>query len=164
MPSRRARLRTPKFPPTVEADSASVVVVQCQTATNTGTYSDDDSPGDVTITPSVGTITEKTGTSSGTWSWSLAGAPFGTQRVTITATDSQGASRTTAFNLTGTLPNGKIAFRSDRDGNDEIYVMDADGTRQTRLTSNAASDSVPVFSPDGSRIAFSSNRDGDSEI
>ena len=32
---------------------------------------------------------------------------------------------------------GRIAFTSDRDGNYEIYTMNADGTGQTRLTNNA---------------------------
>ena len=35
-------------------------------------------------------------------------------------------------------PCDKIAFDSNRDGNDEIYVMNADGTGQTRLTNNPA--------------------------
>ena len=39
--------------------------------------------------------------------------------------------------------NGKIAFTSTRDGNDEIYTMNADGTGQTRITNNAASDAAP---------------------
>jgi len=55
--------------------------------------------------------------------------------------------------------NGLIAFASDRDGNNEIYIMDADGTDQARLTTNAASDSDPSWSPDGTRIAFISSRD-----
>ena len=42
--------------------------------------------------------------------------------------------------------------------------MNADGTAQTRLTNNAASDAYPVFSPDGQKIAFTSTRDGNSEI
>jgi len=63
-----------------------------------------------------------------------------------------------------TLLPSKIAFTSDRDGNDEIYVMDSDGANQTRLTNNAAADSTPCWSPDGSRIAFASNRDGNDEI
>ncbi len=50
--------------------------------------------------------------------------------------------------------NGKIAFTSDRDGNQEIYLMNNDGTNQVRLTSNAGADSFPTFSPDGNRIAF----------
>jgi TolB protein len=60
--------------------------------------------------------------------------------------------------------NGKIAFRSFRDGNGEIYVMNADGSAQTNLSNNPAEDLYPAWSPDGSKIAFSSDRDGDYEI
>jgi hypothetical protein len=49
----------------------------------------------------------------------------------------------------------RIAFVSDRDGNTEIYVMNADGTGQTRLTKDPGSDWSPVWSPDGTKIAFS---------
>ena len=59
---------------------------------------------------------------------------------------------------------GRIAFQSNRDGNEEVYVMNPDGTGQTNLTNNAANDLEPVFSPDGSKIAFRSNRDGNTEI
>jgi hypothetical protein len=58
----------------------------------------------------------------------------------------------------------KIAFTTNRDGNNEIYVMNANGNTQTRMTNNAASDSMPAWSPDGSRIVFISNRDGNNEI
>ena len=62
-------------------------------------------------------------------------------------------------------PDGqRIAFSSDRDGNDEIYVMSADGSNPIRLTQNASRDRYPVWSPDGQRIAFSSDRDGNNEI
>jgi Tol biopolymer transport system component len=45
-------------------------------------------------------------------------------------------------------PDGsRIAFQSHRDGNDEIYVMNPDGTGQTRLTSNTAQDTDPDWSP-----------------
>jgi len=60
--------------------------------------------------------------------------------------------------------NGKIAFGSDRDGNAEIYAMNADGTGQTRLTNNPAFDGGPAWSPDGTKLAFSSGRDGSLEI
>jgi Tol biopolymer transport system component len=52
-------------------------------------------------------------------------------------------------------PDGsRIAFVSERDGNADIYVMNADGSAPTRLTSNAWRDSRPVWSPDGARIAY----------
>jgi TolB protein len=41
-----------------------------------------------------------------------------------------------------------------RDGNSEIYLMNADGTGVTRLTSDAAYDAEPAWSPDATRIAF----------
>jgi len=51
-----------------------------------------------------------------------------------------------------------IAFESNRDGNNEIYVMNPDGSEQTRLTFDSRNDQRPDISPDGQRIVFSSNR------
>ncbi len=59
---------------------------------------------------------------------------------------------------------GTIAFSSTRDGDGEIFTMDAGGGAVDQLTSNTAADFHPSWSPDGSRIAFESNRDGDYEI
>jgi dipeptidyl aminopeptidase/acylaminoacyl peptidase/predicted Ser/Thr protein kinase len=59
---------------------------------------------------------------------------------------------------------GRIAFESDRDGNREIYIVDADGRNLRRLTYNPATDWSPAWSPDGRRIAFVSERDGNMEI
>jgi len=58
----------------------------------------------------------------------------------------------------------KIAFCSERDGDVEIYVMDADGSEQKNLTNNPAIDEEPSWSPDGTKIAFVSARDGNWEI
>ena len=55
---------------------------------------------------------------------------------------------------------GRIAFTSLRDGNAEICIMDADGRNQENLTNNPAYDGHPDWSPDGTKIAFASNRDG----
>jgi Tol biopolymer transport system component len=57
-----------------------------------------------------------------------------------------------------------IAFRSIRDGNYEIYVMDPDGSNQINLTNNLRPDVDPAWSPDGTRIAFATHRDGNYEI
>jgi Tol biopolymer transport system component len=60
---------------------------------------------------------------------------------------------------------GKIAFQSNRaDPANEIYVMKADGTGVTRLTRSPGDDRSPSWSPDGTRIAFESTRDGNYEI
>jgi Tol biopolymer transport system component len=58
----------------------------------------------------------------------------------------------------------RIAFVSTRDGNDEIYVMEADGSGQTNLTNGPWNDFTPCWSPDGTRIAFASDREGSYDI
>ena len=62
------------------------------------------------------------------------------------------------------ITNGEIAFTSDRDGNAEIYTMNADGTIQTNISNNPATDTNPRWSPDGTKTAFNSDRDGNPEI
>ena len=57
---------------------------------------------------------------------------------------------------------GRIAFTSHRDGNGEIYAMNADGSGVVRLTTGSAG--LPAWSPDGRRIAFESRKDGNWEI
>jgi Tol biopolymer transport system component len=55
-------------------------------------------------------------------------------------------------------PDGsRIAFQTNRDGDREIYVMDADGGHLTDLTNRHASEEESAdWSPDGSKIVFSS--------
>src|SRR5918997_346326 len=65
--------------------------------------------------------------------------------------------------------NGKFAWVSTRDGNEEIYTMNAGTSREDRatlkrLTNSPAPDLDPAFSPDGSKIVFSTTeRDGNQE-
>ena len=65
--------------------------------------------------------------------------------------------------------NTKIVFTDYADRSEgSIYVMNADGSGQTRLTSsgdaNRSTDYRPDWSPDGTKIAFTSYRDGNFEI
>ncbi|NDJ78987.1 MAG: DUF5050 domain-containing protein, partial [Chloroflexi bacterium] len=61
-------------------------------------------------------------------------------------------------------PDWELVFVSERDGNPEIYAMNADGSNLRRLTDNPAPDRYPTWSPGGGRIAFVSERDGNAEI
>jgi Tol biopolymer transport system component len=55
----------------------------------------------------------------------------------------------------------RIAYAATRPGATwEIYTMKPDGSDTVRLTTSPFSDLAPVWSPDGSKLAFYSNRDG----
>jgi Tol biopolymer transport system component len=62
------------------------------------------------------------------------------------------------------VANGQIAFVSDRDGNEEIYVMQPNGGNQRRISDHPGADTSPTWSADGTVLAWAriedSNGDG----
>jgi hypothetical protein len=84
-------------------------------------------------------------------------APEGTSHIFVTRggelvqlTDSDGSELAPAWSP----DHSRIAFQSNRDGNWEIYVANADGTGVRRLTDDDAEDGEPAWTPDGKSIAF----------
>ena len=83
--------------------------------------------------------------------WVVKAGGFGPTRLTTDPSDTAPA----------WSPDGKrVAFISARSGNWELYVIDAAGGKETRLTDNRAVDVAPTWSPDGKQLAFLSNREG----
>ena len=62
-------------------------------------------------------------------------------------------------------PDGsQLAFTSSRDGNSELYTMDADGKNLRRLTHHPSIDTSPTWSPQGHQLAFVSDRSGSLQV
>ena len=57
-------------------------------------------------------------------------------------------------------PDGKIVFRSNASGAQDIWIMNADGTERKQLTFGAGNNIHPTVSPDGRYIVFASDRTG----
>ncbi len=68
------------------------------------------------------------------------------------------------FNARWSPDGSQICFSSDRAGAINLFVMDADGSNITQLTTGDGTDQQPDWSPDGSRIAFVSDRTGNREL
>jgi len=62
-------------------------------------------------------------------------------------------------------PDGtKVAFVSDRFGDNEVCVVNVDGSSLNRLTNNPANDREPSWSPDCSQVVFVSDRGGGDDL
>ncbi len=86
--------------------------------------------------------------------------PDGTGKTVLETGAAGSVSQLPAYSPTG----NKVAFASNRSGDSEIYVMNADGTGLSQLTKSAGDDSGPTWSPDGKRISFWSTRTGRAQI
>jgi len=60
--------------------------------------------------------------------------------------------------------NGTIAYVGNKDGNDDIYAINPDGTGNVDLTRSPANETDPAYSPGGTKIAYVSDRDGNWDI
>jgi Tol biopolymer transport system component len=98
--------------------------------------------------------------SGGQASYTTSSLAAGHYAVTATYSGDSNFLSSVSPSITQAVRNNLIAFSSTRDGNLELYILQPDGTVQTRLTFNPAQDSEPVLSPDGTRVAFVSNRSG----
>jgi TolB protein len=58
----------------------------------------------------------------------------------------------------------KVAFTSSSSGNNEIFVMNADGSGRINVTNNPADDAHPRFFADSNKLAFRPNRTGNYDI
>ena len=110
----------------------------------------------------------------GQWLAFIVGPPFASAAVDVDiwkvrSDGSDATSLTPDSDANDALPDfspdgDRVVFRSMRDGNAEIYLMNADGTDPRRLTHHEATDTMPAFSTAGDRIAFTSLRDGNFEL
>jgi serine/threonine-protein kinase len=85
----------------------------------------------------------------------------GLRSATTTLADIQIVTNVEEDTAPAPSPDGqKIAFMSRRDGNWEIYMVNADSSGVQRLTNDPAEDGLPTWSPDGKALAFVSRRGG----
>lgn len=90
--------------------------------------------------------------------------------VETSGNESDPSSEVTASPSSGASSDSRIAFQSnpdgldgigEADGNTEIYTVRLDGSSLRQVTDEIVSSASPTWSPDGSRVAFASNRDED---
>lgn len=99
----------------------------------------------------VGPFRSIAGTDADIWKINADGSGLINLTPNSSASDAQGSI---------TADGKKIVFRSDRSEKFNLYIMDGDGANVRQLTDTPEKENFPAISPDGSHIAFSSQKDG----
>jgi hypothetical protein len=92
----------------------------------------------------------------GTAAWTAAGS----QARPLTAPSRFGSDSEPAWSPNAT----KLAFTRTRMGNADIWMLEADGTRAARLTTEPSGETFPAWSADGGHITFTTDRAGSSDV
>ncbi len=96
--------------------------------------------------------TSSAGSGNGTVNFTVSSNPGAARSASITVS---GQTFTVNQIAAGNTNDQPILFTSSRDGNSEIYRMNADGTNQQRLTDSPENEALALWSPGGAKIAFS---------
>ena len=98
------------------------------------------------------------------WNYKSAAEGLSSRFVNWAFSGSGGADFEFVVEVSWTPVPAKIAWVSERDGNQEVYVANRDGTDPMNVSDHAAADESPSLSADGSKVAWRSNRDGNWEV
>jgi TolB protein len=90
----------------------------------------------------------------------------GVRRLTLDGGDPTDptAPRHDSLNPAWSPDGSRIAFDTTRDGNREVYVINADGTGLVNVSNDPSTDYAPAWSPDGTQLSFTSTRAGQEDI